>query len=288
MEISMTTTILLLIVIGFLVIYVGSRKYLEPFEPSVDNDYQGDRYHGDGTPNTNPNQKSNVTLPLPENMSTTRVDEYEISAVFQNQGSREASKQQINDAMSKYPIDWSTQGPNSQYFQENQVKYTKDLNYAAQPAPFSEQGLESAVAPSMEEEEQKILKTYQPKSSKDLLTYSVNDVKNMLDEVYSKKGLIPVIHKSKQGDHIWEVTEVKEKNPTIVWEDDTQSRTQQTMRQRGEETIEVPYPATDLAAGMNPFMNPRQRVGKTRHESPQWTPGVDRMFTPSYPIPEWN
>ncbi len=277
MESSISYTIVILLLIGYIAIYLGSRKYFEDFQDSSKN---GKRFHRDGSPNTNPNAA------LPENVYPAQpdMDEYEVSAVFQNQGSREATQQQINDAMTRYPLDWSVQGPNSQYFQENQIQYTKDVNYAAQPAPYSNQGMESAVPESTEEEERKILQTYQPKSSKDLLTYSVDDVKNLLDKVYDKKGLIPVIHKSKQGENIWEVTEVKEKNPTIVWEDDTEK----VMRQRGEETIEVPYPASDLAAGMNPFMAARQRVGNSRNENPQWTPGVDRMFTPSYPIPAWN
>ncbi len=277
MESPISFTIVILLLIGYMAIYLGSRKYFEDFQGSANSDK---RFHRDGSPITNPNAS------LPENEYPTRpdVDEYEVSAVFQNQGSREASQQQINDAMTRYPLDWSTQGPNSQHFQENMVQYTKDVQYAAQPAPYSKQGLEATVPESTEEEERKILQTYQPKSSKDLLTYSVDDVKNLLDKVYDKKGLIPVINKSKQGENIWEVTEVKEKNPTIVWEDDTE----QVMRQRGEEVIEVPYPARDLAAGINPFSGPRERSGNSRNENPQWTPGVDRMFTPSYPIPAWN
>jgi len=283
----MLTTILLLSLLAYIIMYVRGRKYLEDFEDAP-SDYRGDRFHADGSPNTDPNGAcSNTTLP--ENLYPMEpVDEYEISAVFQNQGSREASQQQINEGMTRYPIDWSIQGPGSQYFQENEVKYTSDTQYATKPAPYSQQGTESPVAASPDEEERKILKTYQPKSSQDLLTYSVDDVKNLLDKVYDKKGLIPIIHKSKQGDNIWEVTEVKEKNPKIVWEDDVKNDTRQQMTMRGEETIEVPYTASDLAAGMNPFLNPRQRVGNGRYESQQWTPGVDRMFAPTYPIPEWD
>ena len=280
MEGSISYTIVILLLIGYIAIYLGSRKYFETFQDSAS---QGKRFDQDGNPNTNAS--------LPENPYPTQpdVDEYEVSAVFQNQGSREASQQQISDAMTRYPLDWANQGPASQTFQEKQIQYTKDVNYAAQPAPYSQQGTEATVPESLEEEERKILQTYQPKSSKDLLSYSVDDVKHLLDRVYDKKGLIPVIHKSKQGENVWEVTEVKEKNPTIVWEDNAeQTEQEKVMRQRGEQTIEIPYPASDLAAGLNPFMNMRERVGKGKHDSPQWTPGVDRMFTPSYPIPQWN
>jgi hypothetical protein len=267
-------TLFLLLIISYTILYFRGRKYLEHFDDK--------RFNPDGSPNENmviyPPEKPYLLNEIDD------LDDYELSQVFQNQGSKEASKKQISDAMTRYPLDWSTQGPNSQNFQENMVQYTKDTQYAAQPAPYSKKGLEASVPESTEEEERKILQTYQPKSSKDLLTYSVDDVKNLLDKVYDKKGLIPVINKSKQGENIWEVTEVKEKNPTIVWEDDTE----QVMRQRGEEVIQVPYPARDLAAGMNPFSGPRERSGHSRNENPQWTPGVDRMFTPTYPVPAWN
>jgi len=278
MEGSVPYTIIILLLIGYMAIYLGSRKYFETFQDSAP------RFDQNGSPNTNPN----ASLPEKPYPAQPERDEYEVSAVFQNQGSREASQQQISDAMTRYPLDWSTQGPASQNFQEKQIQYTKDVNYAAQPAPYLKEGMESPVAESTEEAERKILQTYQPKSSKDLLTYSVDDVKNLLDKVYDKKGLIPVIQKSKQGENIWEITEVKEKNPTIIWEDDEKQAQQQVMRQRGEETIEIPYPASDLAAGLNPFMNARQRVGKGKNDNPQWTPGVDRMFTTSYPMPAWN
>lgn len=280
---SISSVIIWLLVLGYLAIYVGSRKYLEWFQ-DANMQEATPRFSEDGTPIPNQNAAA-----MPEIQSSAEpADEYEVSAVFQNQGSKQASQQQISDAMTRYPLDWSVQGPNSEYFQANQIQYTSDTNYATQPAPFKPQETGSPVPESQEEEEQKILKTYQPKSSKDLLTYSVDDVKNLLDKVYDKKGLIPVIQKSKQGPNVWEITEIKEKNPKIVWEDDAEKSTRQAMDMRGEEKIQVPYTASDVAAVVNPFLNPRERVGKGPYPTQQWTPGVDRMFTPSYPIPAWN
>jgi len=147
---------------------------------------------------------------------------------------------------------------------------------------------------ALDDEERKILQTYKPESSKGLLQYSVDDVKGLLTKIYDKKGLIPVIEKSKQGDNIWEIVEVKEKDPKIVWEDgqettlqQQQMQQQEIMKKRGEETIEVPYTVSDVAAGMDPFFqsNPSTRIGKTDYTS--FTPGLERMFAPTYPIKSW-
>ena len=212
-------------------------------------------------------------------------DTYELSQVFNNQGSKTASKKQISDAMTRYPLDWSVQGPNSQIFQENQAKYENESK-RVDPEPFINQPADMLLpdAASLEEEEQKILKTYKPESSKGLLHYSMNDVTHLLKKIYDKKGLIPVIEKSKQGENIWEIVEVKEKNPKIVWEDDG---IRDKMTQRGEGVIGVPYTVSDIAAGMDPFMHTRNRVRAGRHEIKENTE-LGRMFQTTQPVPQWN
>ena len=259
--ISNLIILIVLLIFGYAALYISGRKYLEHFEvnsnmPNID--YMPEMPY--------------LTKPI------DNVDDYELSLVFQNTGSKETSKKQISDAMTRYPLDWSVQGPDSQYFQENQEKYEK----TAQPmAP-----IDTVSDPSMEEEEMKILKTYQPESSKDLLEYSVDDVKKLIERVYVRKGLIPVIEKSKQGQNVWEITEVKEKNPTIVWEEQAKEQTERkTKTQRGEEVIEVPYTTSDIAAGLDPFFQPRNSMRDNKYN--QFTPGLERMFAPTYPVKEW-
>jgi len=104
-----------------------------------------------------------------------------------------------------------------------------------------------------------------------------------LKKIYDKKGLIPVIEKSKQGENIWEIVEVKEKNPKIVWEDSTRDK----MTARGEDVIGVPYTASDIAAGMDPFMHTRNRIRAGRHEIKENTE-LGRMFQTTQPVPKWN
>lgn len=267
---SNLATLCVLLIIGYAILYFGGRKYLENFDT---------RINTDGSPNMNPESKLETH---PPESNSNRIDlekhadsdKYEISAIFQNQGSKEASKKQINDAMTRYPMDWSVQGPNSQYYQDNQAKYEKNN-------PIKQLTEEDLLLPdmkSMEEEELKILQTYQPESSKGLLEYSVEDVKTLLEKVYLKRGLIPVIEKSKQGQNVWEIVELKEKDPLIVWEDDQTDR--QKMTQRGEDNIDIPYEASDMAAGLDPFLKPRNAIdGKNNYN--KFTPELEDIFTPT-------
>jgi hypothetical protein len=283
--------LIFLLIISYFVLYFGGRKYLERFQNS---DYDGQpRFKPDGEPNTEmnkmvyPPEKPYLMNPIDD------LDDYELSLVFKNQGSKTASKQQINDAMTRYPMDWSQTGPDSQHFQDKQAEFEAKTAQAPPQPTRMYNGIDgSDMTPpdtqAMDDEERKILQTYKPECSKGLLQYSLDDVKALVDRVYTKKGLIPVIEKSKQGQNIWEITEVKEKDPHIVWEDDLERATQrERMEQRGEEVIEVPYTASDVAAGLDPFFQARNPVRDGKFDYYQWTPGLERMFAPTYPIKSW-
>jgi hypothetical protein len=285
-------TLFIFLILAYLFVYFDGRKYLETFQTNSD---PVKRFHADGSPETelnmivSPPEKPYLMNPIDD------LDDYELSLVFQNQGSREASRKQISDAMTRYPMDWSVQPPNSQYFQDHEAEFKKKQEEQSMNPPvtsFYKEVDGSNMTPpdldAMDEEERKILQTYKPESSKGLLQYSVDDVKALLEKVYTRKGLIPVIEKSKQGENIWEITEVKEKDPKIVWEDELENQTErEKMRQRGEEVIEVPYTAGDIAAGLDPFFQARNSVRDGKYDYTQWTPGLERMFAPTYPIKNW-
>jgi hypothetical protein len=287
MPVSNLMIILLLLVFAYFVLYFGGRKYLERFESK--------RFNPDGSPK----EEQNMMVYPPEKPYLMNpiddLDDYEMSVVFQNQGSKEASKKQISDAMTRYPMDWSNQPPDSQYFQDNQAKFEQQVAEDAKKLPATSYYKEidgSNMTPpdtaAMDDEEKKILQTYVPEKSKGLLQYSVDDVKDLVDKIYGKKGLIPVIEKSKQAQNTWEIVEVKEKDPHIVWEDDLERETErQRMEKRGEEVIEVPYTATDVAAGLDPFFQARNSTRDGKFDYYKWTPGLERMFAPTYPIKAW-
>jgi len=276
----------LLLILGYVVLYLGGRKYLENFKGKDDRNKI--KLKIDGELNINIGDVSEPEKPYLLNIDKG-TDNYELANVFQNQGSKTASRKQISEAMARYPMDWAAQGPGSQYFQDNQIQFEKYIaeKFNNPPSTTMYKEIEGDMIPpdrdAMEEEERKILQTYKPECSKGLLQYSVDDVKSLVDRVFTKKGLIPVIEKSKQGENIWEITEVKEKNPHIVWEDELEQETQrQRMDKRGEEVIEVPYTASDLAAGMDPFLQARNLVRDSKYDYYDGSENLDRMYQPTY------
>ena len=60
------------------------------------------------------------------------------------------------------------------------------------------------------------------------------------------------------------------------------------MTKRGEESIEVPYTVSDVAAGLDPFFQPRNTVRDGKYDYTKFTPGLERMFAPTYPIKAWS
>jgi hypothetical protein len=184
-----------LLILGYLVLYFTGRKYLETFD----------------TTDRKPDQILNNTIYPPEKPYVTNspildLDDYEYSMVFQNEGTKEATKQQLNEAMSRYPLDWSVQPPDSQYFQDNQDKFLDEKQKELQSPPVDTSifkqidgsDMKPIDSMALDAEEKKILQTYKPESSKGLLSYSLDDVKQLVDYIYLKRGIIPNIEKSKQ------------------------------------------------------------------------------------------
>jgi hypothetical protein len=298
---------LIICVVVFLYLYISGNYYLrEGFTddsnydrrdvaPGADERKKAQemaKFHALGVYNTT-GVRSDLVGDLPYATDPIQsIDDYEYSMIFQNEGSRVAGKRAISDAMSRYPLDWSAQPPSSQLFQEKLDAFVDAV--AADSAPVNTKEFNSISGQleqppdkdAMDDAEKKLLATYKPEDTKDLLHYSMNDTKKMLKKIYAKKGLIPVIEESKQGNNVFEVVETKEINPTIVWEDDPISEVDRQII-RGENRIEVPLYARDTAAGLDPFFEPRQPTTMGKHDYTKWTPELERSFAPTYTGNGW-
>jgi hypothetical protein len=279
-------TVLLIAIVGYFVLYFTGRKYLENFD--ADNTLR------------NPDDIFNQTVYPPDKPYITSpiydLDDYELSVIFQNQSGKEASQKQISDAMSRYPMDWSNLPQNSQVFEENKQAFLEQQEKKEVQPNYTDSlykeidgsDMKPLDTGALEAEEQKILQTYKPESSKGLLSYSLDDVKHLVDKIYKKRGLIPTIVPSKQARDAWEITEVQPEHPNIVWEDDVERMTERERQTlRNEELIQVPYTVTDLQAGLDPFYQARSRVREDKYNYTGWVPGLERAFAPTYPIKDW-
>lgn len=292
------TTILGLVAIAFIILYIGGRYYLrEDFEDIDDEVRKLERMaelHAPSIYNTTsirediPRDRAYATKPI------MTLDDYEYSMVFQNEGNREAGKFEISQAMTRYPLDWCARPPSDQLFQTKREGFTDQVAKDMTEAPVNEDEYDSisgvAEMPpntqALDDEERQLLQTYKPESTKDLLHYSLMDAKQLARRYYKKKGLIPIIEPSKQGENVFEIVELKEINPKIVWEDEVQNPENRDAL-RGEGRLEVPQIVNDTAAGLDPFFEPRTTVRMDRHDYTKWTPGLERTFAPTYTGNGW-
>jgi len=292
---------LLIGALAFAFLYIRGNYYLREGFTTDDTDYdkmevakarEMAKLHALGAYNTTGVRSDLIgDLPYATNPINS-IDDYEYSMIFREEGSRVAGKRAISDAMAEYPIEWSALPPSSQLFQQNLEQFVDAVAADAAPvntAEFDSISGDQEQPPDMdaiEDEEKKILATYQPEETKDLLNYSLNDTKKLLMKAYAKKGLIPVIEQSSQGQNVFEVVETKEIHPTIVWEDDPVSEVNRNII-RGENRIEVPLYARDTAAGLDPFFEPRQPTTMGKHDYTKWTPELERSFAPTYTGNGW-
>jgi hypothetical protein len=219
------------------------------------------------------------------------LDQYELEAVFENEGDRELKQQQINQMTRQYPLDWVNYPPNSSKFQSEQAKYIEGFS-----ADSSAEKLDKAykdignLSPpdtsSIEKEEREILSTYQPRKAGSMTTYDAHDAQKLLEQIYEPKGLIPTV--IRKDDNVFEVVNTRSIKDKIEYEDDLPDAPVNTSGPApGEAHIEVPPAATELAAGRDPFYEPTTSTRSSRSDYMRWTPGLERMFAPTHPTTDW-
>lgn len=225
--------------------------------------------------------------------SILNVDDYEYNLVFQNEGDREMTKALQNKLQSQYPMDWSTQPPSSAHFQAGKKRLMESFANAPAPGkkgedPYKEISGEGMTPPDttiQEMEERKVLQTYKPKKTGDLTTYSLEDADELIKRIYDTKGLIPDV-RHKDG-NVYEIVGTRRKDEKIVYEDEEAPAQQAPVQAAGEATITVPPVAADVAVGLDPFFTPSASTKLDRWDYTKFTPGLERMFAPTYPTVEW-
>lgn len=220
------------------------------------------------------------------------VDDYEYNLVFQQEGDREISKALYNKLQSQYPLDWSVQPPSSAHFQAGlqQLKESFTGSPVSQPGPdpYREIGNQALVPPdttAAQMEEKKILQLYKPAKSDSLESYQLDDAEALIKRIYDAKGLVPEVQK-KEG-NVYEVIGTRRKDEKIVYEDENPPAQRAPVEEAGEGRITVPVTAVDTAAGLDPFFTPGASTHMGRWDYTKFTPGLERMFAPTYPTADW-
>lgn len=222
------------------------------------------------------------------------LDQYELEAVFQNEGDRELKKQEINRMTRRYPLDWTNYPPNSSKFQSEQAKYIEgfsaDSSAIDLSKPYEAIGISNLTPPDMiavEKDEQRMLSTYAPKRADDLKTYDLEDAQELIEKIYKKKGMKATVERKQ--DNVFEIVGVRPIKEKIEYEDDLSEAKWSPNRSiaAGEAEIEVPAVATETAAARDPYYEPTTRMRSDRSDYTKWTPGLERSFAPTYPTKDW-
>ena len=220
------------------------------------------------------------------------VDDYEYNLVFQQEGDREVSKALYNKLQSQYPLDWSVQPPSSAHFQAGLQALKESFEGSPVPPSGSNPYREidgTAMTPTdttaAKMEERKLLQLYQPAKTESLTTYQLEDADALIKRIYDAKGLVPEVIK-KDG-NVYEVIGTRRKDEKIVYEDENPPAQRAPVEEAGEGRITVPVTAVDTAAGLDPFFTPGSSTHLDRWDYTKFTPGLERMFAPTYPTVEW-
>jgi hypothetical protein len=295
MEMDPYTIFFLLLIGAYLLLYISGRYYLrESYEDKPESLKKETRT----CPGTiyefeEPADKPYVTRPIND------VDDYEYNFVFQSEGDRELSKATINKLTAQYPLDWSGLPPSAMRFQEG-FKQQQEAYANAPPVPegvnpFKEIDGSSLTPPdtsAIEMEERKILSTYASKPPVPPSEYNIEDAKQLIDKIYEKKNLIPQV--KVRDNNVYEVIGTRRKDEKIVYEgDDVQEESEapvvgtEAVNVAMEDQITIPQKASDIAAGLDPYYTPNTSTRTGRWDYMRWTPGLERMFAPTYPTQDW-
>jgi len=150
-----------------------------------------------------------------------------------------------------------------------------------EPVPASAKSLETFVnieaaafqPPDMdakEASEKQLLAMYSPEKTADLTKYSLDDPDELIRVIYKKNKQVPKY--KKRDDGVYEVYEVEDEEPKIVWEDEVGPHAR---ADAVGDHIPVPIIAKQMASDMDPFFDTA------------FTPGLERMFAPTYPRSNW-
>lgn len=284
-------TIFFLMLLGaYLLLYVSGRYYLrEGYENTTSLKRETKVCPGTIYEFEEPVEKPYVTRPIND------VDDYEYNLVFRNEGDRELSKAVVNKLTAQYPLDWSGLPPSAMGFQEG-FKQQQEAYANAPPVrqgfnPYKEIEGASLTPPdtrAVEMEERKILSTYVSKPPVPPAEYNIEDAKQLIDKIYDKRNLIADV--KVRENNVYEIIGTRRKDEKIVYEDEESEAPVVGTEGQAialEDQITIPQRATDVAAGLDPFYSPNAKTRTGRWDYMRWTPGLERMFAPTYPTQDW-
>jgi hypothetical protein len=224
----------------------------------------------------------------------TSQGDFEQDFVYKQEGGFDPTREAIDAAKRKFPFDWAQLPPSSSLFQAQQALFVNDKGSTA--APFVAETYEAIEAKKVlppdttgKVTEEDLLKAYQPKATPDMKAVDQASVEELIQKLYGDKGLIAKV--AKKANNVFEVYEVQEKNPKIVWEDEAQQASIQDNALNPlpdpSNTLLVPPSVGDVSAGVVPNVA-GESMHLPRREYSDYNPNLEVMFGPKMQMQQYG
>lgn len=283
-----TAIFALLVAFAYIILYIRRRLYKgEGFQEKTQKQ--------DGFKNCSTVLNTGLEQDKPYMTNQDQYGDFEQDFVYQNEGGRDTTQEAMNMAKRRFPFDWSQLPPSSSLFQAQQSLFVNDAGSMA--APFKKEtftDIESIkVLPqdgSLQEKEDDALKAYKAVTTSDLKSVDQESVNTLIQRIYGDKGLIAKV--AKKANNVFEVYEVQEKNPKIIYEDEV--ATSNGMAPNGFDPMVEPSTMLVDASGQTPIesgLAPTGRgesMGKKRQEYSQYNPNLEGIFGPKMQWQQWG
>jgi len=230
---------------------------------------------------------------IPSKPYVTNEDKYgdfEGDFIYENEGGPDPTRDAMNNARRRFPFDWAQLPPSSSLFQAQQSLFVKDPTSTA--APFKEEtfkDIDSKKVLPPEEYEEDALKSYQAKLASDMKSVDGESVNRLIQDIYGQKGFIAKV--AEKANNVYEVYELVEKNPTIVWEDEVQQASIQSNDLNPsvstKDALIVPNTVQDIHLGVTPKVA-GESMELIRQTYDNYNPNLEAMFGPKMQMQQWG
>ena len=225
---------------------------------------------------------TSTSIQKPYVTTETSMGDFEQDFIYNNEGGKDSTREAIMMAKRKFPFDWSRLPPDSSLFQAQQAMFVSDPTTVAAPyniSTFVDIESKKILPPdtTAEQKEFDALATYKPKNHK---TVDTKDVNRLIKKLYGDKGLIASV--AKKANNVYEVYEVREKNPKIVYEDEINSSVQSNElnpKIDPSQMIVVPTAVDELNSGLMQYGH-GEKTNLGRREYNDYNPNLEGIFGP--------
>jgi len=178
--------------------------------------------------------------------------EFERDVAREREGGADPTTETINAARRRDPYEWSSLPPSASRFQQQQAMFVNNSSSKVQEFVSEQDKRTMQVLPPDQEADEAtetaILQAYKPRTTDSMTSIDSESVQELMNNLYSKKGLIPNV--IKKYNNVYEVNSTREINPKIIFEDDASSTqgTQLNPTLRAGEVIVPPKVVSELVS----------------------------------------